>query len=95
MEWKDITSYSKGERGKVEPSTLELRLGERRVIICKHRDYSGEFIIRGYSGFDFDFIKTNTTELEKAKDCAIEFLKSYITNEIDELENIKSLLGKN
>lgn len=54
IEWKDATSYSQGERGKIEPTAWECTvLGARIWISCGHLHYPGEWIINCSAiGFD-------------------------------------------
>jgi hypothetical protein len=38
--WKDVTSYSRGERDKVEPKAWECRVGTVRLCIHRYIGYS-------------------------------------------------------
>lgn len=45
-EWKDATSYRQGERGKIEPRSWKMCIGEWRIwISCGHVYYPGEWIV--------------------------------------------------
>jgi len=46
MTWNDSTSYSRGERGKKQPTAFELDLKELRIFItAAHIYYKGTWII--------------------------------------------------
>lgn len=42
-EWKDTTSYSRGERGTVEPRAWEIDLDGLRVTVHRYFDLEGWF----------------------------------------------------
>lgn len=54
IEWKDATSYSQGERGKIAPRAWESRIeGIRIRVTCGHIYYPGEWIMTNDDlGFD-------------------------------------------
>lgn len=45
--WKDVTSYARGERGNVDPSTWELDLSGLRVCVSAARECMGD-LLAGY-----------------------------------------------
>jgi len=46
IEWKDATSYSQGERGKIEPTGWETTVSGVRVLVTKgHVAYRGTWIM--------------------------------------------------
>lgn len=44
MKWKDTSSYSRGERGTVEPTCWELYTGEMRIRVHRSRSLDGWFL---------------------------------------------------
>lgn len=49
IEWKDDTSYPRGERGKHPPTTFGVQSGAVRLVVtCGHINYPGEWIMHGY-----------------------------------------------
>lgn len=48
MQWKDVTTYSRGERGVKEPTAFELDMGGgfRIWISCGHLYYPGEWVMK-------------------------------------------------
>jgi hypothetical protein len=51
--WTDVTAYSRDERGKVEPRTWELTVGAARLVVTRHRDYPGSWVMCGYGILSF------------------------------------------
>lgn len=46
IEWKDATSYSQGQRGKVEPLSWECYVNGIRVWVSQgHIAYRGEWVV--------------------------------------------------
>lgn len=46
IEWKDVTSYSQGQREKIEPTAWECRIeGIRIWVSCGHIYYPGQWIM--------------------------------------------------
>ena len=44
-QWKDATSYSRGERGQTEPRSWEIRMGHEYVVnvtVTRHIDYGND-----------------------------------------------------
>lgn len=45
-EWKDATSYSQGQSGKIAPNAWECRIGGIRIWVGSgHRSYPGEWVM--------------------------------------------------
>ena len=44
-DWADVSSYSRGERGVVEPSSWELNTGPLRVVVTRRHGLDGWFAI--------------------------------------------------
>lgn len=50
IEWKDATSYSQGQRGKIEPNAWECAVSGVRVWVGSgHRYYPDEWVMHCYS----------------------------------------------
>lgn len=39
-EWKDVSSYSRGQRGTIEPAAWELEVGNLRIVL--HRKHGSD-----------------------------------------------------
>ena len=70
IRWSDVTSYSRGERGKIEPRTYELNIDGWLVVITKHRDWGSEWCLRSRSA-GIELERLGTTRLSEAKFKAI------------------------
>lgn len=48
MDWKDVTTYSRGQRGVKEPTAFELDCGNglRIWISCGHIYYPGKWVVK-------------------------------------------------
>lgn len=47
IEWRDATSYKRGGKGEnEEPRTWEIESGTMRVVVTRHLDYPGDWLMR-------------------------------------------------
>lgn len=74
MKWKDTSSYSRGERGTVEPSCWELYTGEMRIRV--HRCLDGWFL--SVPRLQIECAALATYSAEDAKIEAIRRVRAYL-----------------
>ncbi len=86
-EWEDITSYSRGERGQVEPSVW--RLGEHRTGIVVYRFLGEPGWFLSCLALDIRRVQLGQSELEFAK---IEALQR-VSDELATLRTLYRELG--
>lgn len=78
--WKDKTSYSQSERGKVEPRTWAAKIGmDYEVVISRHIHYPGSWIV--YIRSVIDTTDLLTDDLETAKQRALRLLAVHLRNQ--------------
>ena len=77
ISWKDISSYSKGQKGKVEPSVLEADIEEIAIKIHRHIHYPETWLLTCY---DMNIEKENlyTNDFKKAERKAMKMLFSRL-----------------
>jgi len=66
VRWVDATSYSRGERGNVEPRTWNMKVGSWLFIITKHRDWGDEWVLI-CRDFGVECKRLGTTNSDEAK----------------------------
>lgn len=64
MRWEDTTSYSRGERGKVDPRTWEAKAGPLRVVVTRQFRLDGWYMSCDLVGLD---VVPVSDDLEAAK----------------------------
>lgn len=79
--WHDITSYSRGEQNRV-PISWELRAGGIRLIVTRRHMLEGWYIAAD-PWFDYDTLQS--TEIEDAKQEAINALRQKLTGALNDL----------
>jgi len=69
--WEDATTYSRGERGNIEPTAWKI-MGKRLsiYITCNHSYYPGEWIMHCFS-LGLKEIELGAKDLKQAKELAI------------------------
>lgn len=81
-EWKDDTSYSQGQRGKVPPSTWVLTVAGRRIVVTRRWGVDGTWFLLCDPWFR-DHLDLRTDNLADAQDLAL----SMVDGEIRKLMN--------
>lgn len=86
MSWTDVTSYSRDERGTVEPRTWELLLnkGNARLCVTRHRDYPGSWVMVAYGCLSWTR-ELKSIELEAAKTEAISITRTALSRILSDL----------
>lgn len=98
LRWVDSTSYSQGERGKVEPRTWSLcssRLGQIKVSITR-RLYSTGWVIAivGLTATGRHEHEIADLPAVDAKSAAVEYLRQLMTTRIAEIESALPVLNE-
>lgn len=85
MEWKDETSYARGERGEVEPRTWGIvREDLGRITVHRHRDYPGAWMLAVYRiGIERLVLKSKTAE--EAQSEALKMISDYLRRMADDV----------
>lgn len=82
LQWKDATSYSRGERGTVPPRTYATTVaGEGVAVTCGHIYYPGQWILRspGLGVIEpHPFAEVADMTPEQAQDAALKLLNRRI-----------------
>lgn len=82
MEWKDTTSYSRGDLERV-PRTWELRTQRIVVVVTRHIDYPGKWLLRSHP---INLERTlNADEVEQAKLEALGYVRGYLHRALEDL----------
>ena len=87
FEYKDETSYSRGERGNVPPRILATTINGIRIVIHRHRDYPDTWLLSS-GRLNIDNKNLNTNDFEKAEEKA----KEVILNTIYEINKIRDYI---
>jgi hypothetical protein len=68
IEWKDVTSYQRNERGKVEPKAWEalFRAGIR-VLVHRYVGYGEDVWLCTCSAVNIQVMQLDSTKIEEAK----------------------------
>jgi hypothetical protein len=79
IEWEDVTSYSRDERGRIAPQSWEARFGDIRLCVTRHRDYRG-WVMQCYGICrSFRMHSLGIEDVEDAKAEAVTLLKEWLT----------------
>jgi len=50
LDWKDVTCYSQGQRGKIPPNSWQVKRGKIAIwVSCAHRFYPDEWVMACHS----------------------------------------------
>jgi len=90
MEWKDETSYGRGERGKVEPRTWATYVGRVRIVVTKHLRHGDEWVSHCHPLYNK--VPLGTTSLEIAKIVALEKFLQKVGPFVHASQMVKALL---
>lgn len=85
--WEDATSYRRGERGKVDPSTFQLLLTKMDICVTRHIDMPGTWVLR-CPGIGIDLWDLQTDDLEEAKCKALVEVESHLATCLDEVRDV-------
>ena len=80
IDWKDVTSYSRGE--KHDPSVFETRLGRFRLVVHRHIHYPDNVWLASCDGV-LNKCELVARDIEVAKVEAVEMLRAILTNALD------------
>ena len=73
MEWKDTTSYRRGET--IEPDSFTFQTKSLRVIV--HKYHSNEWVLSCYE-LKIECQSLGTQEMQEAKDTALKKIKAKL-----------------
>lgn len=92
IDWKDVTSYSRGQKGKVEPSILEAEIEEVAIKIHRHIHYPETWLLTCHDmNIEKEILYTN--DFKKAERKAMKILSSRLER-YEKLSNkLLELLG--
>jgi len=78
-EWKDITTYSQGDKERI-PSVYEFTIGGFRVAIHRHMDYEKDRWLVSCDALRINKIKLSNKDIEKAKLEGLQFVNNVLRN---------------
>ena len=81
IEWKDITTYSQGDKER-EPSSLQAEIEDIRIVIHQHIHYPNGELLLTAKDLGYNMMDLKTTNWEKAKEIAENFIKLAISRKI-------------
>lgn len=85
--WKDVTSYRRGERGKAEPRTYELRTPSLSVVVTRHVDMPGTWVLKCRdAGIDLEDLQTD--DLDDAVYKAFVEVESRLATRLAEVREV-------
>jgi hypothetical protein len=91
-EWKDATNYRQGERGKIEPTSWEMRFDGARIWISKgHRYYPDKWIVNCCEvGIEEQEIcpVSDTTPLSAVQESALKFVAVVMKQKAEKLHQL-------
>jgi hypothetical protein len=93
--WRDITSYRKGEVDRV-PRTLELKKlspFNTSLTISRHIYYPDTWLV-SCNGTSIDNINLHTNDIEEAKRLGIEYMIKYANDMLDKWNNVINALNE-
>lgn len=97
--WEDATNYSRGMRGKIEPTAWSCKIKDIDVFITKsHINYKNEWIMKCSKHLDlseFELKLRGDVDLQIVKDKAISVIKGVIKSRISKFIEILEELEKN
>lgn len=86
MNWKDISSFSSGEKDRTPKSWSCITGSSLRLVVTRHIDVPGKWVARAEPYFNMKTLKS--LEVEKAKVEAIELLLSHLKEDVKTLESM-------
>lgn len=96
MEWNDTTSYTRGERGTVEPKTWTLLLSGSRaaynleIIMTRHRSYEPDVWLMSCRTVGIEHVKLKNKDLRLAQSEAITLVKKKLEGCLQTLARLNS-----
>lgn len=83
--WKDITSYSRGDKER-KSTTWEIKLGSYRLIITRgHRDYPNQWVMHLYPHKSEIKLKgVPVDDIREAKVAALQLTEKLLKEVVDE-----------
>lgn len=95
-EWKDATSYSQGERGKVEPRAWEIKTSAVRITVVRgHLTNPGYWVVHCYElGMNTVDLKLPiSVDVETAKYAAINLVENKALDIARDIAALRKLKG--
>ena len=89
--WKDITTYSKSDKGKI-PKVWENRIHGLRIVVHRHIWYEKDDWLLSCNELGIDNWKLNNKDRNKALKEAIEMITGKLESKIKEYKYILELL---
>jgi hypothetical protein len=83
--WVDATSYSRDERGKIEPRTWEHRTRSLRVTVTRHRDCAPDVWLLTCHDVGISLLELKSRGLEEAQTEALVFVRKRLERWAKEL----------
>ena len=84
--WKDTTSYSQNERGKVAPRTWSSDIGNVDIKIHRHIYYEPDIWLMSCNYLNISNHELDSKDVDKAKEEALSIAKNMIEYRISEFQ---------
>ena len=97
IKWKDATSYSQGQYGRIDPTAWECVIeGIRIWVSCGHRYYPGEWVVTCLNlGIDCKQIgKIENLSADQARALASGFVSAAARSQAETLEKMARRLAE-
>lgn len=97
IDWKDATSYSQGQRGRIDPTAWECVIEGIRVwISCDHRYYPGKWVVKCHHlAIDCQQIgETDDLSANQARALALGFISAAARKQAGTLEKLASRIDE-
>ncbi len=90
MEWKDATSYSRGERGKVTPRSWQTLISGKRILIMSEHLYHPEMWVMNCEvvGIKEHRLCMSREPVERAQSLAISQVHAAALRKASQMTNI-------
>ncbi len=94
IKWKDTTSYSRGERGKVTPRSWTCEIGEFNLCVTRHIHHDPTAWISICDGVLHSGNELESKDLEDAKQEAIDEFVAIFQEALLEISKYEASSGK-
>jgi hypothetical protein len=89
MNWKNITSYSRGDNERI-PRTWELSIDPVRIVITRHIHHAPDVWVLLCSPFCNQYEISNGTA-DEAKDAAVKYVHGCLRECLTKLDKLKAI----
>ncbi|MDI9413476.1 MAG: hypothetical protein QM401_07870 [Bacillota bacterium] len=88
--WKDVTSYSRGDKERI-PNTLKAEICGFPIVIHRHIHYPGTWLLSCY-GLNLTNVDLSTDDFNEAERNAVAFLVAQLDKYVELQDALKALI---